>query len=59
MKWIKFKDEIPKNEIIYVTDWTADAFAHAGIGSKWDTFAGNNPEYGWADIPIPKVPKKN
>ena len=62
MIWTKFKDEIPRKDIIYVTDWysvwTLDAFPRCAIGEDWSPYAKDNPEYAWADIPIPQVPEE-
>jgi len=62
MKWTKFKDQIPKKTIIYVTDWTSvwtsDGFACTSVGDRWDEYGQHNPEYGWAEIPIPEVPEE-
>lgn len=57
MKWTKFKDRVPIVGCIYVTDfcstWTAYPISH-----DWKSFAKDNPEYAWAEIPIPETPEE-
>lgn len=60
MNWTKFKNATPKSLEIYITDYTS-----VWIGSRYDdqktywlTFAVNNPEYAWAEIPLPEIPEE-
>jgi hypothetical protein len=53
MKWTKFIDKVPRDCMIYVTNWSSvwTAFEY-----QWTTFAKENPNYAWAKIPIPPTP---
>lgn len=58
MKWTKFKDTIPINKSIYCTDWKSVWVEEARLYSEWMIYAKNSPEFAWAEIPIPEVPKE-
>ncbi len=69
IEWHLFKDKVPNgkgaiSKIVYVTDlcsvWVSDFSCEYSHDAQMDIkcFAENNPNYAWAEIPIPPVPEK-
>jgi hypothetical protein len=57
MKWTKFKEEEPIEAYVFVTNWSSVWPIYQQFGD-WTQYAKNNPEYAWAEIPLPELPKE-
>ncbi len=54
MKWTKFKDEIPQDNFVYITNFVSTwvSFEMA----SWKEYTKHHPDYAWCKIPILRPP---
>lgn len=57
MKWILFKDEVPKCKCVYGTNFK-EVWVMDDENNSWERYAKNHSEIAWSPIDIPEVPKK-
>lgn len=60
LKWTKFKSKVPQSHCSYVTDWVSVWVVSIEylLNKRWESYADDNPEYAWAEIPVPEAPKE-